>query len=155
MEKLDLTKKYKSYYTAKETPAIVQIEKAHYLSICGIGDPNGKEYGERLQALFSVAYTLKFEFKAQQKDFTVAKLEGLWWFDENKYAIISGDEAPLKIPRSEWNYRSLIRLPEFVNPKDILKSIETCKMKKQLPFLFLFPSLCSLKQPKKKFGIYY
>ena len=37
MGKLDLKKEYKSYYTAKTTPQIVEIGKANYLSISGIG----------------------------------------------------------------------------------------------------------------------
>lgn len=41
----------------------------------------------------------------------------------------------MKIPRSEWNYRSIIRLPEYVHQKDVAKSVESCKIKKYLPFL--------------------
>jgi hypothetical protein len=33
MEKLDLTKKYKTYFTAKTKPELVEISKANFISI--------------------------------------------------------------------------------------------------------------------------
>ncbi len=39
-------------------------------------------------------------------DFTVPKLEGLWWVDSEKNA--------LEVPKSEWYWKLLIRMPEFV-----------------------------------------
>ncbi len=130
MEKLDLTKQYKSYYTAKTKPEIINIEEVQYLSIVGKGDPSDKIFTENIEALYAVAYTIKFSFKALNKDFVVAKLEALWWFNENKYKNISIAESPKLIPRSEWEYRLLIRLPEFVSKKDIDAAIKTVLGKK-------------------------
>jgi hypothetical protein len=42
LEKLDLTKKYKTYFTAKTRPEIVKIEPAQFLSLTGKGDPSAK-----------------------------------------------------------------------------------------------------------------
>jgi hypothetical protein len=106
MDKLDLTKKYKSYYTAKTKPELVEIEKARFLSITGKGDPSEKAFAGKIQALYATAYTIKFMLKEKGKDFTVAKLEGLWWFDHKKYGGFSMDEAPKKIPRSEWGIQA-------------------------------------------------
>ncbi|MES2515210.1 MAG: GyrI-like domain-containing protein [Bacteroidota bacterium] len=119
MEKLDLTKLYKSYYTAKASPEIIKIESANYLSIPGKGDPSDKLFLDKTQALYSVAYTLKFAYKSKNKDFTVAKLEGLWWFDEARHNNLSLSETPQKVPRSQWEYRLLIRLPDFVSHNEI------------------------------------
>lgn len=130
MKKLDLTKEYKKYYSAKTKPAILNIESAQYLSIVGKGDPSDKLFAENIEALYSVAYTIKFSFKTINKDFVVAKLEGLWWYDEEKYKDISISDSPKLIPRSEWEYRLLIRLPEFVNDKDIDLAIKTVLEKK-------------------------
>jgi hypothetical protein len=135
MEKLDLTKKYKSYYTAKDKPELVTIEPANFLSITGKGDPSEKRYSEKLAALYATAYTLKFAFKAIGKDFVVAKLEGLWSFDEREFGNPSISEAPLKVPRSEWNYRMMIRLPDYVTIDQINSAIDTVIQKKDLPFL--------------------
>jgi len=133
MEKLDLTKKYKTYFTAKQKPELVDIEKAPFLSIRGQGDPNGREFANRIEALYSTAYTLKFMFKGKNKDFTVSKLEGLWWFDENKYAARTMASAAVDVPRSEWEYRLMIRLPDFVQQKDVDAAIASAIAKKDQP----------------------
>lgn len=132
MEKLDLKKKFKTYYTASKKPEIRDIEAARYLSISGKGDPNGEVYAEKVQALFSVAYALKFACKEDGKDFVVPKLEGLWWFDDEKYGKVTLGEAPKIIPRSEWHWRMMIRMPEFVQAHDLAATIEKVVEKKQL-----------------------
>jgi hypothetical protein len=114
MDKLDLTKKYKSYYTAKTKPELVEVEKAQFLSITGKGDPSDQLFAEKIQALYATAYTIKFMLKEKGKDFTVARLEGLWWFDDQQYGGLTMSEAPKKVPRSEWEYRLLLRMPDFV-----------------------------------------
>lgn len=124
MEKLDLTKKYKSYYTAKTQPELIEIEPAQYLSICGKGDPSEQPFAARVEALYSTAYTIKFNFKGQNQDFVVAKLEGLWWFDETRYPGKTISTASADVPRSEWEYRLLIRLPDFVTQNDLEKAKE-------------------------------
>ncbi len=122
MSKLDLTKNYKAYYTAKTKPELDNIEPAQFLSITGKGDPSGKDFSHKIQVLYTVAYAIKFIFKPQDKDFTVAKLEAIWWFDEKKFGQPSMAEAPIKIPRSEWEYRLLIRLPYFVSEKEVAEA---------------------------------
>ncbi len=131
--KTDLTKHYKSYYTAKTKPELITVEAAQYLSLSGKGDPSAPEYAARLQALYATAYALKFMYKAKALDFTVARLEGLWWFDEKQYGTVTMQEAPQKIPRSEWEYRLLIRLPDFVRETDVLKAKEIAFSKKGIP----------------------
>lgn len=133
MEKLDLTKHFKNYYTAKTKPELLHIEKAQYLSITGKGDPSGADFAQKIQAIYPVAYALKFTFKARGKDFAVAKLEGLWWYDEKRYAGISIADSPKAIPRSEWEYRLLIRIPDYVEQKDVQAAVETCYTSKGHP----------------------
>ncbi|KAF2341432.1 GyrI-like domain-containing protein [Flavobacterium tistrianum] len=131
MSKLDLTKTDKTYYNAKTTPEIVYIEKANYISLTGQGDPSGKDFSDKIQALYTTAYVIKFMQKALDNDFVVPKLEALWSFDNEKYASISMDEAPLKIPRSEWNYRIMIRMPNFVTKEQTEEAIAIAVNKKQ------------------------
>lgn len=133
MEKLDLTKQYKSYYTAKSQPEIVFIERAQYLSVRGKGDPSGEAFLQKIQSLYPVAYALKFAFKARGKDFVVAKLEGLWWYDEERFRHATIDNAPTAIPRSEWEYRLLIRIPEFVTQKDVEDAVAKTFASKKAP----------------------
>ena len=132
MEKLDLSKQHKAYYTATTTPTLVDIEAAKFLSIVGKGDPSHPDYAATLQALYATAYRIKFRYKAQNQDFVVAKLEGLWWFDEAMYKDISMTDAPTKIPRSEWHYRMLIRLPEYVTTDVVQQLSEEVVTKKQI-----------------------
>jgi hypothetical protein len=133
MEKLDLTKKYKSYFTAKTKPELVEIETANFISICGKGDPSGKDFSNRIETLYPLAYTIKFSCKAKGKDFVVSKLEGLWWFDEKKYANKTISNTSVEVPRSEWEYRLLIRLPDYVTQQDFELAIETITRKKNSP----------------------
>ena len=88
MEKVDLAKQHKQYYTAKPHPELVDIAPAHFLSITGQGDPSGSEFATNIQALYTTAYTIKFNSKADGCDFKVPKLEGLWWYDETQFPNI-------------------------------------------------------------------
>ncbi len=129
MEKLDLTKQYKTYYTAKTTPELVDIEPAHFLSLTGKGDPSGAPFSDRLQALYATAYAVKFKSKQKGRDFIVPKLEALWWYDEKRFGKPSMTDAPTVVPRSEWEYRLLIRMPEYVTGKDVQVGIDTVLLK--------------------------
>lgn len=131
MEKLDLTKHYKAYYNAKMQPEIVDIEEAQYLSIQGKGDPSGKGFSENVQALYQTAYAVKFLFKTANRDFVVAKLEGLWSFDEEKYKKTTMEDAPIIIPRNEWSYTMMIRMPDFVKNSHLAGAIDQIVKKKQ------------------------
>ena len=132
MEKLDLSKQFKSYYTAKTQPTIAQIEAAQFLSIPGHGDPDDADFSANIQALYTTAYALKFAYKQKGQDFAVAKLEGLWWFDEKKYAGLSMIESVQKVPRKAWEYRLLIRMPEYVTATEVEKAIQSVIVKKQV-----------------------
>lgn len=128
--KLDLAKLDKAYYTAKQSVQIIDFNEPYpYLSITGKGDPSSAEFANDIAALYSVAYTIKFEYKTNDLDFTVAKLEGLWWFDEVKYSNLNMETA-LTVPRSEWEYRLLIRLPEYVNEKAVKEAVTKALAKK-------------------------
>ncbi|HEY0740648.1 MAG TPA: GyrI-like domain-containing protein [Chryseosolibacter sp.] len=130
MTKLDLTKQDKQYYTATVKPHLVEIGEVHYLSITGKGDPSGREFAEKIEALYPVAYAIKFDFKSRGRDFVVPKLEGLWWFDEKKFSGLSMTQSPVEVPRSEWEYRLMIRLPDFVSRIDFERAVESTLQKK-------------------------
>ncbi|WP_262920138.1 GyrI-like domain-containing protein [Niabella hibiscisoli] len=104
MEKLDLTKKYKSYFTATTQPQIVNIEPASFISIRGKGDPSGEAFAKDIEAMYSTAYAMKFTCKDEGKDFVVSKLEGQWWFDETRFTGQTMNSAAVEVPRSEWEY---------------------------------------------------
>ena len=120
--KLDITKEYKQYYTAKNVSAIVNFGKIPYLSIEGKGEPAGSIFTKAIEALYPLAYGVKNICKKQGKDFGVPKLEGLWWVKSNKPA--------LEVPRSEWYWKLLIRMPDFAT-SDIIKNAKEEVFKKK------------------------
>jgi len=122
MSKLDLLKEYKSYYNVGKNPEIVEFDEANYLTIEGIGEPAGKMFVSKVEALYPLAYGIKKICKEQDKDFGVPKLEGLWW--------VEGDTPALEIPRSEWRWKLLIRMPEFIT-KELMFSVQPVVAKKK------------------------
>jgi hypothetical protein len=65
---------------------------------------------------FSLAYALKSTYQAKGQDFTIAKLEGLWWFlDESKHFG--------EVPPEQWQWKLLIRMPDFVT-SEVFKSVK-------------------------------
>ncbi len=115
MRKLDLRKDLKQYYTAKKKPEIIDIMPGKFLTILGKGDPNDKEYQEALQAIYGISYTLKFNQKAQGRDYTVMHLEGLWWIDDGIFDLNN------PTPREQWRWKSMIRQPDFITDEMVEK----------------------------------
>jgi len=120
--KIDLTKEYNTYYTAKVSPEIVEIEAGKFLTIEGKGAPGGKEFTAKVEALYPLAYGVKNVCKKHGKDFGVPKLEGLWWVESNKPA--------LGVPCEEWRWKLLIRMPEFVT-SDIVEKVKAEVIRKK------------------------
>ncbi|NJM25546.1 MAG: hypothetical protein HC859_08685 [Bacteroidia bacterium] len=130
--KTDLGKTRRDYYRAGATPNLINIDKTRYLSITGVGDPDGHPFSQRVEGLYAVAYAVKFINKQRGCDFVMPKLEGLWWFDEQRFGGVSMETAPRDVPRAHWRYRLLIQMPEFVELGDLPLAIETVKTKKSL-----------------------
>ena len=108
MNKLDLRKELKKFYTAKRKPELIDVPEGRFLTILGEGDPKGPEYQEAMQALYGLSYTLKFSQKAEGRDYNVMHLEGLWWVDGGVFDL--NDPAP----REQWRWKSMIRQPDFI-----------------------------------------
>ncbi|PID30344.1 hypothetical protein CSA80_02875 [Candidatus Saccharibacteria bacterium] len=106
MEKTDLVKQDKEYFSAKNKPEIKEFSELKFLTILGKGEPAGIEFTKAVEALYPLAYGIKNIYKNQEMDFAVSKLEGLWW--------VNSDKNALDVPRNEWHWKLLIRLPEFV-----------------------------------------
>ena len=122
MDKLDLTKKHKDYCSAKTKAEKVNFGEIPYLTILGKGEPTGKEFSEKAGAIYPVAYGVKKICKAISQDFGVPKLEGLWWVNDKRPA--------LEVPRSEWLWKLLIRMPDFVTEQMVEKAVAEVVKKK-------------------------
>lgn len=111
MEKIDLRKQLKSYYSpsAREF-SLTELPPLQYLMIDGHGDPAVvKEYTDAVQTLYSLSYTLKFHLKKTRAiDYTVMGLEGLWWMPDMREFSLER--------RADWDWTMMILQPEFISP---------------------------------------
>jgi len=125
--KLDLTKEFKTYYSAKTRPEVAEFGEIPFLTIEGKGEPGGKKFTNKVEALYPLSYGVKKICKKQDKDFGVPKLEGLWWVESNKPA--------LEVPREEWRWKLIIRMPDFVTSEILEKAKEEVFKKKELELI--------------------
>jgi hypothetical protein len=112
MVKLDLYKLHKSEYVTPRKPVLVDTQPSKYLTITGRGEPGGEVFQARLGALYNVAFTIKMAKKFAGQDYAVCKLEGLWWGNKKTSNF-------LEEPRDRWNWKLLIRTPDFIQNHDV------------------------------------
>jgi len=124
--KLDLYKVHHAEYVTPKKPVLIQTEPAKYLTISGQGAPDGKAFQEGVGALYNVAFTLKMAKKFAGQDYKVCHLEGLWWGDKE------GQDFAAQ-PRDAWNWKIIIRVPDFIFAKDLKEAIATLKEKGKPP----------------------
>jgi hypothetical protein len=109
MAKIDFKKELKHLYNPSKTAfSVVDVPAMHFLMIDGHGDPNtAPAYAEALEALYAVAYGLKFMVKRQEGlDYVVPPLEGLWWME---------DMAEFSLEtKQEWDWTMMVMQPEWV-----------------------------------------
>ena len=131
MPPLDLVKQLKSLYSpSAKHPAIVEVPDLAFLMIDGRGDPNTSEaYEAALQALYGVAYTLKFTLKKTdpERDFKVAPLEGLWWTDEGAPTM-----DDLQRDRDAWNWTMMIAVPDAMTADEVTAATGAAARKREL-----------------------
>ncbi|MDH5821881.1 GyrI-like domain-containing protein [Luteimonas sp. RD2P54] len=130
MSKLDLKKNLGGLYRASANEiAEIDAPAFDFLMIDGSGDPNtSAAYREAVEALFSVAYKVKFAIKqGGGRDYVVMPLEGLWWADDMA-TFHAGDKA-------RWQWTMMIMQPPFVTASDVPAAIAAVRRKNDLPGL--------------------
>lgn len=107
--KEDFKKSLDSYKSKKGIFRIIEVPTMQYLMIDGRGDPNtSADYKRALEALYPVAYKLKFASKKQLgKDYTVMPLEALWWADDMRSFTEQRD-------KSKWHWTVMIMQPDWI-----------------------------------------
>lgn len=142
----DYKKEYKEYYMPKNKPCIVEIPSMNYIAVRGKGDPNieGSEYKNSISLLYAIAFTIKMSKLGSHKiegyfDYVVPPLEG-FWRQEGTAEIDYSRKA-------DFQFISVIRLPDFVTENDFDWAIgEAAKKKKQnfskVEFLTYNEGLC-------------
>ena len=129
----DFKKEYKEFYMPKGKPEIVTVPKMNYIAVRGKGNPNEEdgEYKKSIELLYGIAYTIKMSKKGDHKiegyfDYVVPPLEGFWW-QEN----VDGIDYSHK---ENFQWISVIRLPDFVTKADFDWAIEEATRKKKMDF---------------------
>ena len=129
----DFKKEYKEFYMPKNKPSILTVPPMNYIAVRGHGDPNqeGGEYKLAIGLLYGIAFTIKMSKKGNHQmkgyfDYVVPPLEGFWCQDG-----ISGVDYAHK---EDFNWISVIRLPDFVTKADFDWAVEEAGKKKKQDF---------------------
>lgn len=109
-EKVDFKKALDGYLAVHGQFRVIDMPEMRYLMIDGHGDPNtSPAYTQALQALYPVAYTLKFASKRELgRDYVVPPLEGLWWADDMEAFTAARD-------KSQWDWTMMLMIPEWID----------------------------------------
>ncbi len=129
MQKLDLKKTHPDLYRpSKARFSVVEVPSMAFLMVDGQGRPGSQPFQQAVQALYGMAYTLKFLSKAERElDFGVMPLEGLWW--------VEGEQPFHTAPGDDWRWRLMIRQPEHITPAMVEQARQTLQAKKDPPAL--------------------
>lgn len=139
MIKLDLRKELKHLYVppAKKV-VVVEVPRLQFVMIDGLIEPglgpgSSPRFQEAMQALYGVAYTLKFISKLRKKDpidFPVMALEGLWWVEGGEFSFDRKDN---------WSYTLMILQPDHITLDMFSEALRRLRQKRgDLP---AFPQL--------------
>ena len=129
----DYKKEYKEFYLPPKKPQIIEIPAMNFVSVCGRGDPNEPDgaYQRAIQILYGIAFTIKMSCKGAHKidgyfSYVVPPLEGLW----QQEGIFELDT----FRKEDFQWRSMIRLPDFVEKKDFDWAVKEAEAKKKTGF---------------------
>jgi DNA-binding PadR family transcriptional regulator len=129
-DKYDIKKAHKALYapSAKDF-TVVDVPELRYIAVDGEGDPNtSRAYANAVEALYGVAYTLKFASKKNLgRDFVVGPLEGLWRAADPA-AFIARD-------KETWRWTMMISQPEWVAEDMVRSAADSVAKKKPNPAL--------------------
>lgn len=123
---IDLKRKLAALYRPGDEPALVEVPELSFLMVDGTGNPEtSPAYADALQAIYSVAYTLKFALKRGPMglDVTVMPLEGLWWVP---------DMARFTAERDDWRWTMMIAQADEVTADMVREAKAAAAAKKQL-----------------------
>ena len=129
----DFKKEYKEFYMPPKKPTIITVPPMNYIAVRGQGDPNTEDgaYKQAIGLLYGISYTIKMSKKGSRKiegyfDYVVPPLEGFWW-----QRGVQGIDYTHK---ENFNWISLIRLPDFVTKSDFDWAVAEATNKKKTDF---------------------
>ena len=127
--KIDLKVELQGLYrpSAKQA-AIITVPEMNFLMMDGAGNPNtSPDYQQAVEALYGVAYALKFASKkALGRDYVVMPLEGLWWGTPMGQHLFSEED------KEKFEWTMMIMQPDFITSEMVNQAIAQVKAKKGL-----------------------
>ena len=131
MAKIDFKKELKHLYQPPGSDfVLLEVPAMQFLMIDGYGDPNtAPAYQAAVEALYSVAYKLKFMSKKDlDRDYVVPPLEGLWWADDMASFTLNRD-------KSQWHWTMMIMVPAWISKDRVERARAAAGDKKELSAL--------------------
>ena len=127
MEKIDYKKQLKHLYgPSARKVEIVDVPQMNFFMVDGEGDPNtSKSFGDAIEALYPLAYTLKFMVKKGEIgiDYGVLPLEALWWADDMS-AFTTGN-------KDAWKWTVMLMQPAFITSAMVEEATEEVRRRKK------------------------
>ncbi|MGW8144966.1 MAG: GyrI-like domain-containing protein [Anaerolineales bacterium] len=125
MSKVDFKKEYKVLFSPPREFVLLEVPEMQFLMVDGHGDPNvAQEYQEAVEALYAVAYKIKFASKKQLgRDYVVPPLEGLWWAEDMGAFTTARD-------KSKWDWTMMIMTPEWISQEMYADAVEQVRQGK-------------------------
>jgi hypothetical protein len=129
MPKTDFKRTLKHLYGPPSEFTIVDVPEMQFLMIDGHGDPNtAQEYKDAVEALYAVAYKVKFASKRElDQDYVVPPLEGLWWAEDMGSFV--------ERAKSEWDWTMMIMQPDWITLQMVEMARQQAPRSKDLPAL--------------------
>jgi len=129
MKTIDLKKDLKAYYQPGRKPELIQVPTFQFIMIDGAIEKDSEPglspgFEAATQALYGIAYTLKFMLKKRETDpvdYPVMALEGLWWVEDGFFDITVKDN---------WFYTLMIMVPPVITPALFAEGLEQLKKKR-------------------------
>jgi hypothetical protein len=131
MPKIDFKKELGHLYRPSSREfSVVEVPPMNFLMIDGHGDPNtAPEYQSAVEALYAVAYKLKFLSKrGLDKDYVVPPLEGLWWAADMTTFTERRD-------KDAWDWTMMIMQPQWISPEMVQEALSQVAKKGEQPAL--------------------
>jgi hypothetical protein len=111
------------YFPSAKAPALVDVPRLSFLMTDGEGSPTaGTGFQYALNALYGLAYTLKFALKKARLEFTVMPLEALWWN--------AGSEGFDMDRKGDWLWTAMIAIPDEIRRTDFRQAVAAASAKK-------------------------
>jgi hypothetical protein len=139
MMKIDFKKEFKHLYQpTNKAFQVLEVPPMQFLMLDGRGDPNtAQEYQDAIEALYAVAYKIKFiSKKILGKDYVVPPLEGLWGSPEMVFSLtgITNEKAWLEkfkaSDRDSWQWTMMILQPDWITQEIFSQAFEEASKSK-------------------------